>query len=225
MNFTKTSMGMIGVGTVILLLLLSSPRQAKPPRGMAGIGTLIIFIAVILVAAIAAAVMITSSGSLQQKALITSNEAKDGVSMGLEAVSIRGSDASQSGTPHSVTHISLMGRLPAGSNPLSFNTTVLTLDTTQGAQSFLYGGTVSDSATAAGTSDYVVSYVKEGPYHEDGYANLGDMVKVKFNVNGAMGENTRGRVSIIPRAGNMNQLEFVTPETMTESEVVLWPMT
>jgi archaeal flagellin FlaB len=223
-KLAKTGIGLIGLGAIILLVLLASTKQAKA-RGSTGIGMLILFIAIIIVAAIAAAVLISTGTSLQQKALITGNEARESISSGLEAVSIRGSDPSQAGTPHHISHLYLMARLPAGSNALNFNQTVLTLDTTSAQQSFLYSGTVADSAMAAGTADYVVTYVQTGPYQEDGYVNLGDLVKLKFNVDGTIGENMKGRITIIPRAGSMNQLEFITPETMTETVVVLWPTT
>jgi archaeal flagellin FlaB len=223
-NSKKSKIGLIGVGAIILLLLVASIRHNRLSRGSTGIGTLIIFIAVVLVAAIASAVLITTGGALQQKALITGNEAREGISYGLDAMAVKGSDPSQSGTPHAITHIIVMARLPAGSNVLSFNNTVLTLDTNTASQTITYGGTVSDSVLATGTSTYVISYLKQGPYHEDGYVNTGDTVKIKFNIDGRLYENMRAKVTIIPRAGSMNQLEFQTPESMTEPVTSLWPM-
>jgi archaeal flagellin FlaB len=220
----KANIGLIGISAIILLVLLASSRQARFTKGTVGIGTLIIFIAMILVAAIAAAVLISTGGSMQQKALITGNEAREGISYGLEAVSVKGSDASQAGTPHSVNRLTIMARLPAGSGTLSLNSTILTLDTTMASQTFTYGGTVADSVNAASTNDYVVSYLQSGPYHEDGYVNLGDTVKIKFNIAGSLRENMKAKVSIISRAGSPNTLELVTPDSMTEQVVVLWPM-
>jgi archaeal flagellin FlaB len=191
--------------------------------GMMGIGALIIFLAIVLVAAIAASVLITTGGSLQQKALITGNEAREGVGSGIDIISIKGSDASSSGTPHSLSRLQLMSRLPPGSNPLAFNNTIITMDTTSGSQNYLYGGVVDVDAIAPSTGVYVISYVKAGPNQINHYLNVGDMVNVKFNIAGGLGELKRTKVTIIPQVGNMNQLEFVTPETMTEPVVSLWP--
>jgi len=223
MNKLKSGMSLLGLGALILLVLLASSNKARTGRGMTGIGTLIIFIAVILVAAIAAAVMISTGGSLQQKALITGNEVKEGVAPGLDVISVRGSDPSSTGTPHAVTHMTVLARLTAGANPLNLNQTILTFDTVQGMQSLNYNGTVVDLTLAAGTSDYVVTYLKEGPYQEDGYVGLGDMVKIQFNVDGNLVENMRGRITVVPRVGNINQVEFLTPDTMTQPSTVLWP--
>ena len=54
---------------------------------------------------------------------------------------------------------------------LSFNNTVLTLDTQFASQTFNYGGTVVNGVSATGTQDYVVTYIKSGAYQQDGYLN------------------------------------------------------
>jgi|GEM_PF-1084166 len=215
---------LLELGAIILLILIAYPKVTKASRGTMAVGTLIIFIAIVLVAAIAAAVIISTGGSMQQKALITGNEAREGLSSGFEAVSIRGQDASQAGTPHRLTQIYVMGRLPAGSNILNLNNTVITYDSQAGTQTLTYGGVVADPSWSAGTADFVVTYMKSGPYHEDGYVDIGDMAKVKFTVDGYVGENTRGRITIIPQVGTPNTLEFLAPDSMTQPVEVLWPM-
>jgi len=58
-----------------------------------GMGTLIIFIAMILVAAVAASVLISTTGTLQNKALATGKATTYQVGTSLEALELYGEDA------------------------------------------------------------------------------------------------------------------------------------
>jgi len=221
-RYKKPLLGLIGIGTVLLLVIYPSAKL-KNNRGEMGIGTLIIFLAVVLVAAIAASVLISTGSSLQQRALITGNEAREGVSTNMEVVSVKGSDSSSGGTPHLIEHLMVNVRLAAGSSPIKMNSTVMTIDTPIISQNFVFGGTVGDSTLATGTDNYVISYIKSGPYQQNNTLNTGDFVKIKFNVEGGMGENQRAKISIVPHAGGVTQIEFQTPDIMIEPVVGLWP--
>ncbi len=84
-------------------------------RAIMGIGTLIIFIATILVAAVAAGVLISTSGVLQQRALITGQEARKKITNSIEIISIiaRGNK-----TDESLNDFEILVRLDAGSDPI-----------------------------------------------------------------------------------------------------------
>jgi len=69
-------------------LFHSSAMNMK--RAEAGISVLIVFIAMILVAAVAAGVFITTANVLQQRSLATGNEAQERISRGMEIVEILG---------------------------------------------------------------------------------------------------------------------------------------
>jgi archaeal flagellin FlaB len=183
-------------------------------KGMMGIGTLIIFIAVILVAAVAAAVLITTAGNLQQKALVTGGQAEQGVATGAEAISVMGTN----GTDHNIEILEMLIRLQSGSESMKLNYTALVLDTADTSQNLEYSQSMS-STTAA----YGVEYVKHGENFQDGYLSRGDVVKIYANLTSSIGENQKVRMRVIPRSGSPTIVEFTTPDVMTDQRVTLWP--
>jgi archaeal flagellin FlaB len=184
-------------------------------KGMMGVGTLIIFIAVILVAAVAAAVLISVAGSLQQKSLATGGQAEEGVATGAEAVSVMATDASSG---HSVDDFEMLLRLQAGSDSLNFENTAVVVDTSTTSQNLDYSSGISFS-----TIEYGVEYVKSGPDHEAGYLSRGDVVKLTFRTANAVAENKKVRIKVVPRIGQTTVVEFTTPDVMTDTRISLWP--
>ena len=189
-------------------------------KGEMGIGTLIIFIAVILVAAVAAAVLISTAGSLQQRALVTGGQTEQAVATGAEAVSVTATNAS---SDHTVEDFELLLRLQAGSDPLNLNNTVLLVDTSEHSWNMDYSASNTFWSVTATTGQYGVEWVKQGPDYEAGYISRGDVIKLKFNVSSAVGENQNVRLKIIPRVGSPTVVEFTTPDVMTENRITLWP--
>ncbi|MFW6014094.1 MAG: archaellin/type IV pilin N-terminal domain-containing protein [Candidatus Nanoarchaeia archaeon] len=89
--------------------------QLKRKKAIMGIGTLIIFIATILVAAVAAGVLISTSGVLQQRALMTGEEARQKITDSIEATSIV---AYGDRDEETLNNFEVITRLDAGSDPL-----------------------------------------------------------------------------------------------------------
>ena len=191
-------------------------------KGMMGIGALVIFIAIILIAAVAAGVLITTGGSLQQKALLTGTQTEEGIASGIEAVTLVGSDA-RTETPHEIGDFKILVRLQAGSSGLNFNNTIVTVDTEQGTYTFTYNETVSTDSTSSSTSQYLIYYVLRGNNYQEGYLSRGDNAKIIFQLDPEIKENEFVRIKIIPRLGQYTQIEFTTPDSMTQQSLTLWP--
>ena len=80
-------------------------------RGMVGIGTLIVFIAMVIVAAVAAGVLINTSGKLQEQARATGEETIRQVSSGVEVTALKG----RTGDGPVVENLELVVRIRPGS--------------------------------------------------------------------------------------------------------------
>jgi len=112
----------------------------KNTRAQVGIGTLIIFIAMVLVAAVAAAVLIQTSGVLQQKAQSTGKEATQEVSSNLMVKNIEGVRA-VSGTDsmsNTIDLLKLKVGLNVGSSPVDVNQVVVSITDGTTANNLVY---------------------------------------------------------------------------------------
>ncbi|WP_276281320.1 archaellin/type IV pilin N-terminal domain-containing protein [Halorussus caseinilyticus] len=91
-------------------------------RGQVGIGTLVVFIAMVLVAAIAAGVLLNTAGLLQSKGERTGSESVSSVSDGIRVVSTLGTDIRIDHTGGrdrvTVTRLRLLIRPTAGADPI-----------------------------------------------------------------------------------------------------------
>ncbi|MCX8173136.1 MAG: hypothetical protein N3F63_00785 [Thermoplasmata archaeon] len=104
-------------------------RKMKKSRGGAiGIGTLIVFIAMILVAAIAAAVIISAVFSLQQQAENAASGAQNKVSNALQVRIIEGV---RTGTPlsNTIDYLQIQVALAPGSNPINMADVIIKIVT------------------------------------------------------------------------------------------------
>jgi len=91
-------------------------NATEQDRGQVGIGTLIVFIALVLVAAIAAGVLINTDGFLQSQAEATGQESTDQVSNGVQVTGAVGASINSDAGTVGETSITLS--LSPGSDPV-----------------------------------------------------------------------------------------------------------
>ena len=148
----------------------------KDTRAQVGIGTLIIFIAMVLVAAVAAAVLIQTSGVLQQKAQATGKQATQEVSSNLIIKNIEGVRAktSASNLSSTIDMVKLKVGLNVGSAPVDINQVVISITDGTTTNNLIYGANdktyspndmanFSSSATAATNLAFLLNDTQTSP--------------------------------------------------------------
>jgi flagellin-like protein len=104
-------------------------------RGQVGIGTLIIFIALVLVAAVAAGVLVQTSGLLQSQAESTGEDAQSEVGNQISVVSATGAV-----TNDSVSTVNLTVKKSAGSDPIDLEDATIEYTSAGASETLTYNG-------------------------------------------------------------------------------------
>ncbi|MFH1056167.1 MAG: hypothetical protein V1744_08750 [Candidatus Altiarchaeota archaeon] len=179
---------------------------------MMAIGMLILFIATVVVAAVAAAVLIGAGGTLEQRSLSAMKGTEQEVSSGINVYSIIGSDGTINGT---LNNLEILVRLRPGSDPVNLNSTILTIDGRSSFQRLVYGN------GSAGT--YQVYYLRRSGANLSGYLNLGDSAVLNITLEESIGNDEKLVIQIIPVQGGVRRLGFTTPTVMIDRRVFLFP--
>ncbi len=99
-------------------------RLLRDRKAQVGIGTLIIFIAMILVAAVAAGVLLKTSGGLQQKATVTGEQATKEVSTNIKVTNVVGY-SNDTTSNKKIRALILTAQLASGSGDVKYSDIVL----------------------------------------------------------------------------------------------------
>ena len=189
-----------------------------------GIGTLIIFIAMILVAAIAAGVLIQTATSLQNKALLTGERSKSQVSTSVRPMLVSAEDGS---TGHSVDSFYIKAKLAPGSDAVRLSDMLVELSLKNASDDMTYSSsyTTCDSTTVneSNSTHYFVQYLISGANQAPGYLQRGDVIKMCFQSSRAVGEDETISIMLVPKIGSPTQIETAMPDIITEQRVTLFP--
>ena len=188
-------------------------------KGSQGIGTLIIFIALILVAAVAAGVIIQTGNSLQSKAFTIGGETQSKLVTFLSVDSVIVEDTSDGSINGSLDNYTL--HLRAGTDVGDINIEDLTIQvlTKEGVQNLEYSGSASFSLTT-----YGVSYVSNGGIPTlNGYLTGADVISLSFQSLYNSSEKDEITIRFSPRDGQTLGINFLIPGAMTDTVTLLYP--
>lgn len=184
-------------------------RMKKDRKADVGIGTMIIFIAAILVSAMAASVLIQTANQVREQAQSTGDQAIRSIATGMQVIEAVG-ESNQAGT--CIGALKLYVRLNAGSEPIDISH--LAISITGGATSTV----LSYSEEGPDALSFGASVVKDvsgmfTPSHAMGY---GDLVQIDIGeIGGAeitLLPSHTIQVKLIPSMGMPTSLRLTAPD-------------
>ena len=211
----------------------------KTDVGAIGIGAMIVFIALILVAGVAASVLIQTSNTVQLQAMKTGTETIREVSGGIAVFDIEGLVNKTGATYYNMTYLAITVRARPGAGDIDLNNTYILM--TDGEKKILLRYNYNNEscfvskADANGSIFGLMAYWDECDYEHFGIAvmqdydlslqrfspvlNRGDkailFVRCSANTNGAFGreipERTDVMGQVVPERGSPGVIAFETP--------------
>ncbi|CAG0994615.1 MAG: flagellin B1 [Candidatus Methanoperedens nitroreducens] len=173
-----------------------------------GIGTLIIFIAMVLVAAVAAAVLIQTSGILQQKAQQTGKEAATEVTSNLNFVSIIGNVNTSS---KKVENFTIALQLSAGGQNIDFKSVVVKYIDSAVTDTMVYNSSVGVANITSTMFNYTEQrYVGSAA---NSVLQVGELGIITINTTTDLGLREKGLIEVIPESGTMVMKEVIAPSS------------
>ncbi len=186
-------------------------------KAIMGVGVLLIFISSILVAAIAAGVLIRTSGAIGQKAVEVEKVTRERITTGYEFVNIVGYSNVTDGT---IEKFELLVRLKAGSSPVDYEDTYITITTET-----LSGRLSLANSTKWNTNCTFADLTEETEFcPEPLFGNTNskleeeEIVYLRFKINttNAVEPNDDMQIQIIPKVGEFTVINLRVPSIKQE---------
>ncbi|NPA75151.1 MAG: flagellin [Euryarchaeota archaeon] len=198
----------------------------KKEKGEMGIGTLIIFIAMIIVAAVAATVLIQTAYQLQQQAEETGNIAIQDVATGFKIIHM-GGQVNLATNPPALSTVEIKVGLLAGSPAIDMKNVLIEI--TDGSKDVTLTFTTNWTlVNTTGSTYFTAVLLRDMPpqnWNTQYVMTQGDVVKLVINAT-AVGLNltpqSQVTLQIIPKHGVPTYAAFMVPATLTTKYVDLY---
>ena len=187
-------------------------KERLTDRGQVGIGTLIVFIAMVLVAAIAAGVLINTAGFLQTKSEQTGQESSAQVSNRVQVVSAFGNVANEE-----VTQINLTVMRGSGSDDINLSAATIEWIGPDQAK------TLTFTENDAGSSSFNVTDIKDPDGSEPVLNTQDDRFEVTMDatqISNALGEGEEVKLKLTTQYGAVTQYRANVPQSLSQESAV-----
>jgi len=179
-------------------------------RAEMGVGTMIIFIAMVLVAAVAASVLISTANSVREQAQNTGEQAIQNVASGFITYDVVGD---VSATYDRLDSVDIYVRLAAGSPSINMDNVVISV-TDGGATTVFAKADAADNTTNYSASQQlIVSGVGAWGTSAVDMVGQGDLIKIHLDLTAFGIVNSQNvEIKIMPAYGQNSLVQFYTPE-------------
>ncbi len=202
-------------------------RFLDEDRGQVGIGTLIIFIAMILVAAVAAGVLLRTSGTLSTKATATGEQATTEVSTQIKIVKVIGYDGPTSNGD--INAIILTAQLASGSGDVNYDDIILSYQSGDKYFSGIsYNATDAITITPGDSDDMQFNVKRLKNENADSILESGETIELIFwiedtsGTDSALAADTEFIMSVQPKAGQTTSIKKTTPSVISQNYIIDW---
>jgi archaellin len=130
-------------------MLLTKHKNKRADMGM---GTLILFITFIVIAATAASVLLSDVSAVQSKAMNTQRETLKEIGTNMESVRVYAEDGTDNGGDNEVDYFYYTIKLAPGSEPVKYSDILLSFNLDDVSQDYDYSSTIDCGADPADAS-------------------------------------------------------------------------
>nr|WP_324756134.1 archaellin/type IV pilin N-terminal domain-containing protein [Haloarcula sp. GH36] len=201
--------------------------ESDEDRGQVGIGTLIVFIAMVLVAAIAAGVLINTAGFLQSSAEETGQQSSDQVTNRLEVVNTVGDDIDQ--TEKKIHTVEVTVKKAPGAANIDMGSTIAQWVDTTGSYDLTYASSADATSFSINTvqddDDSITdSQVLNDP--SDRATLVFDAQQIRAgegastSASDGLGEGETATIQLNTQSGGTTTVRLVAPETLSGNSAV-----